>query len=270
MRCLLCLVALAITTGIFQPVTLTASESRLPTTLQNLVGEDARYAIDFMIFRRVAWGHLRLSGTDHPRVFRAELEGKSLGVAAWLSGERTQTYTSLMEQAADGSLRTIEHVSHIVKRRWGKTQNRVHRYRYDYQAHKVFDDKSRDGAAEQHAEHDIPPGLVPVDILTAFYNLRIGAYGSLERGARLLIPTYARNRFTNIEVNVLTREQQAAQKNFPSDGLLIKVSIDPEIFDTGNGRMQVWFDDKGLPGRGIIEDLIGAGDIIGYFDMEGL
>ena len=57
-------------------------------------------------------------------------------------------------------------------------------------------------------EHDIPEGQQPVDMLTAFYNLRAGIYGPLVRGAHLLIPTYSDDGFSEIEIDVLTLEQQ--------------------------------------------------------------
>jgi hypothetical protein len=255
---------------IFQAGPLKALEGGLPTSIQKLVGEDALYFIDFLVFHRVAQAELRFSATDQPGVFRAVLVGRTLGVVSWLSGERTQTYMSLMELSSDGSLRTVEHTARIVKRRWGRWQDRLRHYRYDYEHGKILDEKTREGVPRELMEYDIPEGLHPVDMLTAFYNLRIGVYGSLERGSRLLIPTYTRGEFTKIEVRVLTHEQQAKQNNFPAQGLLLQVTIDPEIFDTRSGNLYVWFNDAGVPGRGIVEDLIGAGDVLGYLDREGI
>ena len=48
--------------------------------------------------------------------------------------------------------------------------------------------------------------------------------------------------------------------------MLIQVNVDPEIFDTNSGSLYVWFDDLGVPGRGIVEDMIGLGDVRGYLD----
>ncbi len=263
-----CLVGLIAILLVFQARSLPAQEVGSPTTIQQLVGEDLRYAIDFLVFHRVAQGELRFSATAQPGAFRAELAGRSLGVVSWMSGERVQTYSSLMELTRDGSLRTVEYVSKVFKRRWGKRQNREYRYRYDYEHGKIFNEKGGNGVSRALTEHDIPEGQQPVDMLAAFYNLRIGVYGALVRGARLLIPTYSRGKFTDIDVQVMTHEQQAKQKYFPSHGILLQVRIDPEIFDTGSGNLYVWFDDAGVPGSGIVEDLIGMGDVRGYLDRE--
>lgn len=240
------------------------------TLIQRLVGESHLYSIDFLFFRRLAEGELRFTETDQPNIYKAELIGRTLGIASWLAGNRTQTYTSLVEMTPGGSLRSIEHVGRIVKQRWGKWQNRELRLRYDYEHGKVTAEKLKEGVSLWKKEHEIPAGKQPVDMLTAFYNLRAGVYGPLVRGARFLIPTYSSRGFIDIEVNVLTVEQQAKRGYFPSHGLLVSAKIDPEIFDTDSGNLYFWFDDAGVPARGIVEDVIGLGDVRGHIDEEGL
>ncbi len=39
--------------------------------------------------------------------------------------------------------------------------------------------------------------------------------------------------------------------------------IDPKIFETGSGILYVWFNNEGVPERGIVEDMIGLGDVMG-------
>ncbi len=238
--------------------------------IQELVGEDYLYSIDFLFFTKLAEGELRLSETDLPNIYRAELVGRTLGVASWLTGDRTQTYSSLMKLAPDGSLLSVEHHAKIVKRKRGKWQNRVRYYRYDYEQGKVFDKKFREGVFRPEKEYDIPEGQQPVDMLTAFYNLRVGTYGPLVRGAHFLISTYAKGEFPTLEINVLTFEQQAEYGYFPPQGLLVQVKVDPEVFETGSGKLYIWFNDAGILERGIIEDLIGFGDIQGYLNEEDL
>jgi len=251
------------------PVLLGAEEIMLDESIHQLVGEDYLYAIDFLFFTKLAEGQLGLTKTEQPNVYRAELLGRTLGVASWLSGDRTQTYTSLMELAPDGSLQSIEHLSTIRKRRWGKWHNSEKRQTFDYAQGKVFEQKIKDDTVHPAKEFSLPAGLRPVDMLTAFYNLRTGVYGPLVRGSKLLIPTFAKEKVSDIEVNVLTVEQQAKHNYFPSGGLLVEATVEPEIFETDSGRLYFWFDAAGTPSRGIVEDLIGLGDVRGYLE-EGL
>ena len=237
--------------------------------LSQLTGEDYSYGIDFLFFTRLAEGELRLVETGEPDVLRAVLIGRTLGIASWLAGDRTQTYSSLMRLLPDGSLDSIEHVSQIRKKRWGKWTDRLKIRSFDYERGKITEEKFKEGVLSSTKQHDIPDGQHPVDVLTAFYNLRAGIYGPLQRGTKVLIPTYSGKGFIDFEVRVLTVEEQASQDYFPDHGLLVQVKVDPEIFETNSGSLYVWFDKLGVPGRGIVEDLIGLGDVRGYLDKEG-
>jgi len=239
------------------------------TPLSQLTGEDYSYGIDFLFFARLAEGELRLVDTGEANLLRAELVGRTLGIASWLAGNRTQTYRSLMRIMPDGSLTSIEYESDITKKRWGQWKNRGKVRRFDYERGKITELRLKEGVVSSTKELDIPAGKSPVDMLTAFYNLRSGVYGPLQRGTQILIPTYSGKGFIDFEVNVLTVEEQAVHDYFPDHGLLLRVKVDPEIFDTKSGSIYLWLDQLGVPGRGIIEDMIGLGDVRGYLDKEG-
>lgn len=248
----------------------TAQEYEIAKPISQLVGEDYRYSIDFLFFKGLAEGELRLKATEQANVFRAELIGRTLGIASWIAGDRTQTYTSLVELTPEGSLRSIEHIAQVVKRKWGRWQRRERIHRYDYKQGKVFVEKSREGMFHSSKVSDIPGEQEPVDLLAAFYNLRAGVYGPFTRGSQFLIPTYSGKGFVDIEVDILTLEEQAEQGAFPSHGLLMSVKIDPKILDTYSGQLYCWFNNAGVPERGIVEDVIGMGDVRGTLDLEEL
>jgi hypothetical protein len=245
-------------------------KSDFAATVQLLAGENYHYKIDFLFLTGLAVGQLRMTGTDRQGVYRAQLTGHTVGIVSWLIGERVQTYTSIMESNPDGSLRSLEHVARIEKRRWGPWQSWVRRFRYEYLQGKISEEKIHNGVSLAKIDHKIPKGQQPVDMLTAFYNLRAGVYGPLDRGAHLVIPTCSGGRFTKMDVNVQTVSEQQARKSFPADGLLVEIKLDPEIFDIGNGIMYVWFDNSGVPRRGTLQDLVGLGDARGYMDKESL
>ncbi len=247
-----------------------AQRTEFTVPVQQMVGEEYRYFMDFLFFNKLAEGELRFSETDQPNIYHAELIGRTLGIASWLAGNRTQTYTSFMELTPDGSLRSIEHAANVDKRRWGKWRNTTRLHRYDYSQGRVYEEKAKQGVVYLKKEHDIPEGRPPVDMLTAFYNLRAGVYGPLLHGVNFLIPTYSSKGFMDIEIHVLTPEQQAKLKHFSSHGLLILAKVDPEIFETDSGNLYFWIDKEGVPARGIVEDIIGLGDVRGYIAEEVL
>lgn len=271
MTCRVALLSVLILALVFVlPTCVLAQGDGIKQSVQRMAGEDYLYSIDFLFFTRLAEGELRFFETDQAGIYRAVLIGRTLGVAAWLTGDRTQTYTSLMKQVPDGSLLSIEHTSRIVKRKWGKWRDRGRHHRYDYERGIVFEEKTKEGAVSSRKERKIPAGQQPVDMLTAFYNLRAGVYGPLVRGAQFLIPTYSGKGFAKIGVKVLTVAQQAERDYFPADGMLLSASLDPEIFDTGSGNIYFWMSNAGVPERGIVEDVIGMGDVRGSLIVEGL
>jgi hypothetical protein len=51
---------------------------------------------------------------------------------------------------------------------------------------------------------------------------------------------------------------------------LLLAKIDPETFETGSENVYVWFNNTGVPEQGVVEDVIGMGDVRGYLEAEGL
>lgn len=240
------------------------SAQQLPVhDLDTLAGEHDIYDLDFLFFSNLAEGEIKLEAMDASGSYRAELVGRTLGVAAWLTGDRTQRYTSTMEKTADGRLRSLVHESQIIKRKGGEWKNRSKRYRFDYLQGKVFQEKGRDNIYRPGKVFDLPlDSPAPVDLLTAFYNLRSGVYGKVEAGKRIFIPTLSSKGMTKIEIAVLAADERD-ELSYPDHGHLLKVILDPEVFETGGGAIYLWFDAGGQLMRGVVEDVIGMGDVIG-------
>ena len=233
-----------------------------------LLAEHHFYQLDFIFWENLAEGELRLAATERPDVLRAELIGRTLGAAAWLTGNRTQRYSSYMERQADGFLRSLTHEKEILKRRFGRLTASRKRYRFDYALRKVVLEKEKSGAFQVVKNFDLPLTQQPVDILTGFYNLRNGCYGAVTPGRHLEIPTFSSKGFSMIDIEVMTPLRRQKLSFFPPGGILLQVTLDPEIFETTNGGVYVWFNDAGQPARGIVENVIGLGDVRGHLRKE--
>lgn len=238
-------------------------EPRPPANVRGMVGELHEYTLDFLVFKDLAEGQLQLTADTQPGRYRAELMAHTLGVASWLTGDRTQSYVAVMEDDGTGRLRSVSYESSVHKRKSGKWSDRQKRYRFDYRAGKVYQERGENGRFKPGQVFDLPPGPPPVDILTGFYNLRTGAYGALIPGAYLKIPTFTTKGVSEIEVEVLSGPQRQLQTFFPADGTLLRVKVDPEVFDTGGADLYAWLDDSGRPARGIVENVSGLGDVYG-------
>lgn len=235
-------------------------ERRLP--LESLVGESLVYDIAFLWFDRLAEGRLSFAAGDRPGTYRAVLEAKTLGVAAWLTSDRMQRYVSLMELTSEGRLRSLSFESHIIKGKGKDRSDTTRLYTFDYQNHQIRYQRARKG--KFYKDEMLPMSSEsPNDILTAFYNFRAGFFGPVKPGGRYAVPTFSREGKEEIRVEILTDSERPANPFFPRNGLLGRVMLEKEVMDTAGGVVYVWFDELGRPMRGIVENVIGLGDVRG-------
>jgi len=240
--------------------------SQAPTPLERMVGEHLVYDISFLWFDRLAEARLSLEAIEPAGRYRATLVAQTLGVAAWLTGERVQRYVSVMERTADGHLRSLVHESRIIKGKGKKRGARSKRYTFDYEKKQVRYQRVKDGKAYKEKTFPLQEGsegIPPADILTAFYNFRIGFFGPLRVGGEYAIPAFDKDGTSRILIKILPPEERRNRPFFPAEGLLCRVTVDQEIFDTGDGAVYAWFDEEGRPLRGMVENVLGLGDVRG-------
>jgi len=254
--------------GTIHAAGLPAETALAARSFQQMAGENHRYSLDFLVFKDLAEGQLRLTAEKTPGRYRAELTAATLGVASWLSGDRIQSYISIMEEDGAGGLRSVSHESSIHKRKRGKWSDRQKRYLFDYRAGKVTHEKGENGKFRPGLVFELPNDRVPVDILTGFYNLRAGVYGALTPGTHIKIPTFTTQGVSEIEVEVLSGSARFANPLFPTSGTLLRIKVDPEVFDTGGADLYAWFDEEGRPARGVVKNVIGLGDVYGRLHEE--
>jgi hypothetical protein len=231
--------------------------------LAELVGETLVYDIAFLWFEGVAEGRLSLEAGELPGTYRAVLEARTLGVAAWLTGDRMQRYVSQMALGEDGRLHSLSFESHIIKGKPGERSDTTRRYIFDGKRRQIRYQRARNGQFYRDELLPMAASVTPVDVLTAFYNFRAGLVGSVTAGSRTVIPTFNRKGRQEILVEVLAPAQRPREAFFPADGLLCRVTVDGEVLDSKGGVVYVLFDDFGRPERGIVENVIGLGNVRG-------
>ena len=115
-------------------------------TVQELVaGPEVVYDIAFLWFDQLAEGRASCGVGERPGTYRATLEAKTLGVAAWLTQDRIQRYTSLMELGSDGRLHSLRHESLIIKGAKNNRREKSKRYTFDHQRREVRYQATADG-----------------------------------------------------------------------------------------------------------------------------
>ncbi|OHB32774.1 MAG: hypothetical protein A2X84_06855 [Desulfuromonadaceae bacterium GWC2_58_13] len=227
------------------------------------LGQHLCFNIDFLWFDSIAEGSLSFAAGPRPGTYRAVLEARTLGAAAWLTSDRVQRYVSVMERTTEGPLRALSHESQIIKGRGAKRKDRSKLYLFDHARRQVSYQHGRNGVLGAAERLPMAEGTPPNDILTAFFNFQAGFFGPIVPGGRYRIPTFSRKGMTTIEAEVLLDPLRVRPDFFPAEGMLVKVLLDPEVFETAGGALYIWFDEGRLPARGIVENVIGLGDVFG-------
>ena len=251
------------------PCPLDAAESRpVPAnvaTLPALTGLDRHYNLSFLWFDRLARGQLSFSkDPSGPNRYRAVLDAKTLGVAAWLTGDRVQHYETLMEMTPKGRFVPLEYRAMILKKKEGSVIEHAKRYTFDPVTRTIFLTRSKAGKVGEKQPLKVLGKSFPVDFLTAGFNFISGVDGPVRAGERKEIVTFTDKGEQEIIIEVL-REDAWPQNSFfkKGSGTLLKITLPAEILDTGGGSVYALLDEKVLPQRVFIENVLGMGDVRG-------
>jgi hypothetical protein len=129
-------------------------------------GEELRYQIGFLWFKRAAVGRLSFEKGEGNRGYKAILEGKTLGVIGWLTRYRRDIYTSYMEVIDRGKrFRPLRFEEDVVI--GDKVRKKI--TLFDYGAGKLIKRRMNRRGVFVKSEERIPSGVVYDDFLTAFY-----------------------------------------------------------------------------------------------------
>lgn len=236
-------------------------------SLQVLTGLDRHYNLSFLWFDRLAVGQLSFSrDPSAPNRYRAVLSAKTLGVAAWLTSERVQRYETLMEMTPQGRLRPLKYSSMIHKKKSGTVTEHAKLYTFDATTNTIMLTRSKDGKRGIEKPVKLLCDHCPVDFLTAGFNFILGADGPLQVGERKEIFTFTDKGESTIVIEVLSPKFWPETPFFSKgSGTLLKITLPPEILETGGGAVYAFLDKKALPQRVIVENVLGLGDVRGEY-----
>jgi hypothetical protein len=237
--------------------------------------ESFLYDIDFLFFRNIAEGTIRLRHVEGLR-YRADLVAETMGIIGFLTSYRKNHYASEMEyDPARGR---------FVTRRYTKT---VHRgsdisrstMEIDLESRTVRWAATYNGEPREKGTEPIPSGVSYEDPLSAFFNFRRGAFGPLEKGSRFAIvtrPAYdtpkeekesgeslARDFDVRIADPGTEREYRRTYDRAKEKGLLVFVRVPKELFGQETGEVRVWFSETLTPVSATVERAYYFGDVHG-------
>jgi hypothetical protein len=224
-------------------------------------GERLAYEVTVLFFRRAAVSQLSLEPAADAGRYLARLSVETKGFARLLD-RRRHVYTSLLAPCEGG-------------RRWcprrfvsdltGAGGREVTTVEVDPLRGLISLTTERGGVVTEVDRRPVQPGAHYDDLLSAFYNLRAGVYGPIERGRRYEIATLPMDGTTHLTVHVLAGKDEAqARRKYRTgdDGFLVAVGARKGT-SREEGEMVVWFSADLVPLGGVVRNYTGFGSLQG-------
>ncbi len=230
---------------------------------ESFVGEEFTYSIGFWILSNVAKGTIRLTRNEEGQ-YVAVLSAQTTGAIGRLFRPRKDTYTTHLKIIDNGD-RFITGSLEKNVRIGDKVRKSVQRLDYDEGVLRWTTYKK--GKVRRVGEMPIPPGEKYDGPLTAFYNLRHGAYGPIEEGREYFIKTIPKKDkpMDDIELRIATREEFKKYVGTRDTGAkyFARAIIDKDFFDSETGEVEILFDEDMVPVEAVAKDVLLFGDIWG-------
>jgi hypothetical protein len=234
------------------------------------------YDIHFMWFTNSAEAGIRIRRTGKKR-YRAELEFKTKGFIGFLISHQKNHYVSEMDYIPENHHLLSHKFTKTVIR--GKVVKRTTAV-IDYAKGEIRWEASNSEKLLEKGVDPIPKGVIYEDLLSAFFNLRFGAYGPLKRGKRLSVDTlpdydppekgqkdYRKESDRQVVIRIAKiateREYRELYERTKEKGLLALVKVPKFLFGQEIGKTHVWFDSDLTPVAVTVEDAILFGDLYG-------
>ena len=234
------------------------------------------YDIQLMWFTNAAEGVIRIRRTGEKR-YRAELVVKTKGFIGFLISHQKNHYVSEMDYIPENHrLLSRRFTKTVIRRDLVKRTSAV----IDYAKGEIRWEASNSEKLLEKGVDPIPKGVIYEDLLSAFFNLRFGAYGPLKRGKRFTVNTlpdyeppeigqkdYRKESDRQVVIRIAKvateREYRKRYGRTKEKGLLALVKVPKFLFGQEIGETHVWFDSDLTPVAVTVEDAILFGDLYG-------
>jgi hypothetical protein len=241
-----------------------AAGTNSKSALDQYLAEALFFHVGYWLIPHCGEAESNLVKTDIPNIYRASLQGRTVGVIDALVGRLRYSYISYLQYIEkDDRVRPV--FSQIIRKRAGRERWRT--ITYDYSAGVVIFSKIKSDGRIKVKRAPMKAGRNYEDYLTLGYNMRRGYYGTPQRGRVYRLPLFIHKKMKFVELRIASVEE--AQKLRPHKSVqadkdyLIKFQVDRRDLSSGTGEVELWITDKIIPITGKIKDVAFFGDLWG-------
>ena len=228
---------------------------------EGFLDEESNYNIAFLWFKKAATGSFRL--TREGDGYMGILEAETRGFIGFLTSYRRHIYRSHMSYLPDeGNLRVKLFERHVtIGKRVEKTLTHL-----DNEAGRLNARYFKKGQLVKVVDEAIPDGVVYEDILSAFYNVRLGNYGPLDPGRHFEIRTIPSEGESLIKIDIASQDEalkwhRKLKRGAGEKIIAATVRLPRKLFESKKGEVTALFNEAIIPVQGVVKDYIGFGDM---------
>ncbi len=233
--------------------------------ITKFVGEFLKYNVGFWVFNKI--GTVELQTLRDGNNVVVTIDGSTTGMIDSVLHRHNVYKTTL---TLDKEMNRMKPLSTYEKKIKGDKE-RVKVTDYDYVNNMRKFTIWRDGKFRREREVKLD-SKVSDDGISAFYNLRSEMYGEIKDGASFNISTAYKDRTS--DSTIFVRTPVSSDKLYKRQGssftasFAAEISIDPEVFDSKDGKVLILFTDDLLPIGFIAKNVLGFGDLYGNLEEK--
>lgn len=247
--------------GVPSPIPTTKGRRGVKEGIEGFLQEESNYNIAFLWFKKAATGSFKL--TREGEGYVGVLEAETRGFIGFLTSYRRHIYRSHMNYLpAEGVLRVTLFERHVtIGKRMEKTFTHL-----DNEAGLLNSRFFKNEKLVKVVDEPIPHGVVYEDIMSAFYNVRLGNYGPLDPGRHFQIRTIPSEGESLIKIGIASNEEALRWRHELKMGsgekiIAATVRLPRKLFESKKGEVTALFNEAVIPLHGIVKDYIGFGDM---------
>ena len=233
--------------------------------ITKFVGESLKYNIGFWIFNKI--GTVELQTLRNGNNIVVTIDGSTTGMIDGILHRHNFYKTTL---ALDKDMNRLKPLTTYEKKIKGDKE-RVKVTDYDYVNNMRKFTIWKNGKFRRECEVKLD-SKVSDDGISAFYNLRSEMYGKIKNGARFNICTAYKDRTSDSTIYVRTPVNSDSLHKRQGSNLTAsfaaEINIDPEVFDSKDGKVVILFTDDLLPIGFIAKNVFGFGDLYGNLEED--
>jgi hypothetical protein len=218
------------------------------------IGEELKFDISFWLFKNAA--HARMSLKKNGDRYTAVMEGEASGFIGVVTRHMHERMTSIMRfDTRRGCFQPLSFQEEFTQ--GDNTRRRTVTFNHEKRILTVTYEGTS-GKKRTFTRKFFKPDCD--DLLTAFYNLRLGYYGDMQRGTRFPVVVYTKEKASTMHIFFPAGDREVPQS--PCSGThYVVVTMDKDMTNIASKQLTGWLSPDRVPLCGTVEDAYLLGDL---------